>query len=971
MALQKQVVPIKFKNGVDTKTDKKQVVKLTSLQNGVFTTAESIGKRYGYQALPTSIMGGGNISKGVTIDAFNNQLVETDGLFVYGLNLSGASGNVWNGGEGVAGDFIPLDVRSSNVATTINPSSGVDCASLEGYQCFTWSTIDASGNFSRGFYSIIDGQTGDVIVNAGSLPDQPIRVITFPAANIFIIFTLAAAPGVTIQYRTISINAPKNISGAITLGAGTALDAFASPNGNRLYVAFANGTDIVLSYFDSAMTNHSVATIASAATALAVVADTSNLVWLFYNTTSVTTTIYNFSGGVVLAPTTSSPSVSGIVNITALVSGVIAYIFFDTANGLYQTSLNTSGTFLVGGTLTARGVVLTSKAFSQNALPLVIATVRGVASFLFSFVSILTDATGSTSPLARLAFEETANADFLTLLSGVNFINSSTCFFAYLNNTGQLNPSVGQAPAGVSAEFLNFVPSSIQRQVHANGLYLGGGMLTVWDGRVAAEYGFHTIPVISNVATSASGGSFANGFPYSISVLYEWFDAQGNHWRSAPSIAQTVTIAGSSGATGSLTFDVSTLTITAKQSQTSTVSSIGNQVQITIWITFAAEILHYLTQQFPNDPTGATISVTATPPILTPETPILYTDSGEVENIAPPAPALICTYRDRLMLIPAENRTSYWYSKEASPDFPAEFSDLFQQQITPDGGDITAIIQMDDKFVLFKSEAPYYITGEGPAANGTANDFTPEQIITSPVGTQNPASVVLTPQGVMFQASSGAGIWLLDRSLGVSYIGAEVEGFNAQTVTSAILIPNTTQVRFTLGNGIALVWDYYFQQWSVFTNIAAVAATVYGGVYTYLTAAGVVEEETPGSYTDNGALVAISLLTGWLPAAGSQGYLRVYKAAILGTYFSPHNLQVQVYYDFSASAAQTDTIVASSSLPYEYRILIGQQKCTALQFQITEQQASSFGQGLSLTHLALEVGVKGGIRRIGQSQTYG
>jgi hypothetical protein len=93
--------------------------------------------------------------------------------------------------------------------------------------------------------------------------------------------------------------------------------------------------------------------------------------------------------------------------------------------------------------------------------------------------------------------------------------------------------------------------------------------------------------------------------------------------------------------------------------------------------------------------------------------------------------------------------------------------------------------------------------------------------------------------------------------------------------------------------------------------------------------------------------------------------------AVLGEYFSPHNLNVQIAYDYAGSTAQTDTIVASATLPYEYRILIGQQKCTAIQVQIQDQQSSSYGQGLSLSHLAFEVGIKGGIRRIGQSQTYG
>ena len=42
-------------------------------------------------------------------------------------------------------------------------------------------------------------------------------------------------------------------------------------------------------------------------------------------------------------------------------------------------------------------------------------------------------------------------------------------------------------------------------------------------------------------------------------------------------------------------------------------------------------------------------------------------------------------------------------------------------------------------------------------------------------------------------------------------LGAPVEAYNQQTITSATLAPNVNQVRFTLGNGLALVYDYFMQ----------------------------------------------------------------------------------------------------------------------------------------------------------------
>ena len=80
------------------------------------------------------------------------------------------------------------------------------------------------------------------------------------------------------------------------------------------------------------------------------------------------------------------------------------------------------------------------------------------------------------------------------------------------------------------------------------------------------------------------------------------------------------------------------------------------------------------------------------------------------------------------------------------------------------------------------------------------------------------------PEGLMFKSSKG--IYLLSRALELKYIGADVEAYNAFDVTSAQLIPTVYEVRFTLTNGVCLVHDYYVDQWSVYTNIAAVDATM-------------------------------------------------------------------------------------------------------------------------------------------------
>ena len=74
---------------------------------------------------------------------------------------------------------------------------------------------------------------------------------------------------------------------------------------------------------------------------------------------------------------------------------------------------------------------------------------------------------------------------------------------------------------------------------------------------------------------------------------------------------------------------------------------------------------------------------------------------------------------------------------------------------------------MDDKLIIFKKDAIYYITGTGPDNTGANGTFSDATFITSTVGCANPSSIVLMPNGIMFQSDKG--IWLLDRQLGTTY----------------------------------------------------------------------------------------------------------------------------------------------------------------------------------------------------------
>ncbi len=318
-------------------------------------------------------------------------------------------------------------------------------------------------------------------------------------------------------------------------------------------------------------------------------------------------------------------------------------------------------------------------------------------------------------------------------------------------------------------------------------------------------------------------------------------------------------------------------------------------------------------------------------------------------------------------------------------------SDLFTIYAAPNTasqgstGAITAMAPMDDKLVVWKDNALGYINGTGPDNTGANSQYSEFTLINSTVGCENQQSIIFTPAGLMFQSNKG--IWLLSRDLSTTYIGAPVETDTiGALVNSAVTVPGTNQVRFTMNSGITLVYDYYFGQWSTFNKVPAISSTLYLDLHTYIDQYGRVFQETVGSYLDNTSPVLMSFTTSWFNLAGVQGFQRLYEMDLLGQYLSPFKLNVQLAYDYNESPVQS-TIVApiypgpawggeqlwgngqfwgGNSRIFEARVFPTIQKCESFQVSVEEIFDSSLNQvpgaGLTLSGLNLVAGLKKGYR---------
>jgi hypothetical protein len=350
--------------------------------------------------------------------------------------------------------------------------------------------------------------------------------------------------------------------------------------------------------------------------------------------------------------------------------------------------------------------------------------------------------------------------------------------------------------------------------------------------------------------------------------------------------------------------------------------------------------------------------------------------------------------------VDAEDNNLLWFSKEVIEATPVEMSDLLTIFIAPttsaqgNTGPVTAASSMDDKLILFKENAIYYINGIGPDNTGANSQYSDAIFITSTIGCINQQSIVFMPSGLMFQSDKG--IWLLGRDLSTNYIGAPVEAFTQNAVVqSAVNVPGTNQVLFTLNTGVTLMYDYYYQQWGTFTNVPAISSTLYQGLHTYINSLGKVFQETPGTYLDGSSPVLMSFTTSWFNLAGLQGYQRAYFFYLLGTYITPHKLQIQIAYDYNQSPPQTTMIspdnysgawgsdqLWGSSSPWggaptleQWRVFFQQGKCEAFQITINEVYDGTFGvpagAGLTISGLDLIIGQKSGYPRIPSSRYVG
>lgn len=548
---------------------------------------------------------------------------------------------------------------------------------------------------------------------------------------------------------------------------------------------------------------------------------------------------------------------------------------------------------------------------------------------------------------------------------------------------------------GVYTTALDFEETSLYRNSSlADNLHIAGGVLQMYDGDNVAEHGFQIYPetLTSNIP-AAGAGSMSDG-TYDYVAVYAWTDNFGNIHRSAPSPSVEVELTAGT-ADQSVEILVPTLRLTQK-----------TNVIIELYRTENNGTLFYkvtdTTTPTANDSTVDTVTITDTIADTSGGSPVLatrealYTTGGVLENIAADGARLITRYKNRIILAGQEDNVLQ-YSKIALEGAPVEFNDTLTLKIPSDGQTETAIIEMDEKLIIFKESAIYYIAGDGPNNLGEQDNFTEPELISSDIGCSEADSVVLTPLGVMFKSLKG--IYVLSNSLNLTYVGDRVEGYNDLTIKSANVVGELNQVRFVTSGDLTLVYNYHLDKWATFTNHGGTSSVVIGNDYYYLRNDESVFKENRTVFSDNGAPIKMRVVTGWLYLGDIQGFQRIYKTLVLGSYKSNHKVKIRVAYDFvnifkhekvfditdfinvnkygeeSPYGEPTTSYYGSSNDTsgnrYQYRVDMKQQKCQSVKLWIEDMQSATVGEGLTISGITFQVGMKGGPFRIESNRQYG
>ena len=955
--------PIIFNAGVDTKTDDKLVNgRLVEAENIVFP-AGIPNKRLGYKKLSTV-----GLTEGRAIAKYKEELLHFGGSQVrsYAEPLD----------EWISkGSFIPVDIEQNNIFRSDKSQFGPDIAVNQGIVIIVWEEEDniTSSTTRPVRYSIYSQDSETYYVSNGLIAAEgknP-RVVTKGSTFIVVYQNTNGSLSQNLESVTIPLGNPQSVSSPNVLSAVASVDGNFDlvEIDNNVLLCYERTTNVInIAYLeesgiiDASFVEKDTTLTTSGPIGLTTLGDSFNV--KIFVTTVTDANLMQYTVLPYDLSTTSTPITIGTFANVGHITGIAKNdteleIIFDTiptniGNSEIQTAVITESAVTTAAAIIVRSLFVTSKPFRISNVTYFIAEHSSTLQPTHFIVNITGCVLGTVnSGLGGL--RDSSNHQPCSVI--IN--NEKQTFPLTIRNKLVSGENTIFFTQGISETILDFGNYTYSAAEQSDNLFIGGGQLFNYDGDLIVENNFLLYP---EGLVAASPGT---GFNYV--AVYKWTDNQGFVHYSTPSLQVTST---------SLTdvITIPTIRITEKP-----------DVVVELYRTEQNGTLFYFCGSGNNNKTVNSIDIT--PSVLTDDALIaqkpLYTTGGILENTVPPTASLVEAHKNRIFLAGLADRNKIAFSKLTGDGNPVGFNLDLTIPLDPKGGPITALQTMDDYLIIFKRDNIYVLSGEGPTNQGVRN-FPIPRLIASDVGCVDTNSVALMPTGIVFKSAKG--IYLVSRSLQTVYIGADVQKFNNESITSAILVDDDNEVRFTTSQNKVLVWNYYYNNWSTFTSINAVDAELYRNQYVFIQSDGEVNRETPALYKDNGKNVSIKLVTEWIKLDTLTGFQRVKWVNLIGEYKSQHKLRITLKYNYSDFI--TDTFIYSpdgqfndrfesdeffsatklfgngNSGVYEVRIKPKIQKCESIQItieDIVDSSVISGGESFNITSAVLEIGAKNGI----------
>jgi len=521
-----------------------------------------------------------------------------------------------------------------------------------------------------------------------------------------------------------------------------------------------------------------------------------------------------------------------------------------------------------------------------------------------------------------------------------------------------------------------------QAMVGRGGTMIGGAVPVWCDGATCQEQGFSIPPFVAKAVQDAGKGSAAGG-SVRWNAIWATHDDRGLWHRGLPSADYTLTVIASDAdfvytRSNPMTMRREPIPLVTVQLYRSDSNNVMRRVlhptaQIPNY-QYGSLVDRYLNQVAWDDHTD-TVGIP------------LYTEGQVYESAAIEGCDIVHVALERVWMAGAFHRDAVYYSKRfaaldgvIAPEFHEAFS-----FVVPDGQSVTGIGSVGDRILVFTSTHIYAVAGQGPADDGSANDFSQLVCVSPTVGCADPRSVVCTDEGVYFY--SGESIYLVGPGLQVQEIGQAVEDTlaNYDTVSSAVWWADESCVVFVASDNDRsgsqlLVFDTRWKAWARWilkrpttgATVAAESACVHKGNLYVMDAAGYLYVGGPTTgYADGisaGArnYVSLDVSTGWIQTGGLAGWQLVRLVTVFANYVASHTLNIAVYHDFATTTTDTQAYTISTGVNETVHRKPSTHKCQAARVRVYDGDVTSpaYGAGYKLAGIGAEVAAIGSSAKV-------